>query len=96
MKSKSVREAAAEIMAMRHRQSETKTISTSRALEIDRINDEREMKLIELGEADSKGVNLLELPSIKYQPQSVAGARKGKRGYEANFANAFKGSGQHA
>lgn len=96
MKSKSVREAAAAIMAMRYRQPETKTTSKSRALDIDHYNDEREMKRIERGEIDSKGINLLELPQIKYVPESVAGARKGKRGYEANFANAFKGSGHNA
>lgn len=96
MKSKSVREAVAGVMAMRNLHSEPKATRKSRALDVDHYLDDMEMRRIEAGECDSKGINLLELSHIKYRPESVQGARKGKRGYEASFANAFKGSGNHA
>lgn len=92
MKSKQVTDAAKAILAMRGKKPESNTTSKSRALDVDHYKDAMELAAIERGDCESKGINLLELSSIKYSPKSVAGARKGKRGYEANFANAFKGS----
>lgn len=96
MKSKQVIDAAKAIMAMRKDKPKSNQANQSRALDVDHYLDDMEMKRIEAGECDSKDINLLEITQIKYKPESITGARKGKRGYEANFANAFKGSGNHA